>query len=306
MATISPFVVSGASGNIGKAVALALLAQGKAVRVIGRAADKLAPLVAKGAEAAIGSLDDVAFLSKALAGARGAFLMIPPNHVAPDFPAYQRRISEAMAKAVAASGLRHAVSLSSIGAHQPAGLGPITGLHHHEQRLRQHAGVALLHLRPAFFMENHLATLPLIKGMGIYGSPIPADLVFPQIATRDIAAVVAKRLAALDFSGDSTLELLGPADLTMSATTRALGTAIGKPELPYVQFPYDDARKAMVGAGLSPSMADQYIEMHQGFAAGLAAPAQARSAATSTPTTITQFAKDVFAPAYHGGTAAHG
>jgi uncharacterized protein YbjT (DUF2867 family) len=306
MALASPYVITGASGHIGSGIAQALLQQGLPVRVVGRSAARLAPFTAKGAEAAVGSLDDPAFLARAFAGARAAFVMIPPDLANPDFPAYQRRIGESEVQAIAASGVRHVVALSSIGAHQPEGLGPITGLHLQEQRLDKLAGIAVLHLRPAYFMENHLRSVPVIKAMGVAGAAMPADVPFPQIATRDVAAVAARRLAALDFTGSSVQELHGAKDLTMAEAARALGAAIGKPDLAYVQFPYDEARKAMLGAGLSPSMADGFIEMTQGFAAGLGAPTQPRGPATTTPTTIQQFAKEVFAPVYQSGRAAHG
>ncbi len=51
--------------------------------------------------------------------------------------------------------------------------------------------------------------------------------------------------------------------------TRALGAAIGKPDLPYVQFPAAGAaRKAMLGMGFSTEVADMFIEMQVAFNAG--------------------------------------
>jgi uncharacterized protein YbjT (DUF2867 family) len=300
------YVVSGATGNIGKAIAKALLERGLPVRAIGRSKDKLASLTALGAEAAVGSLEDAVFLTGALAGAKAAFVMIPPNLQTPDFAAYRTRITEAFVSALAKSPLTHIVALSSIGAHQPAGLGPISQLHQHEQRLSQLGKLNTLFLRPAYFMENHLQGIMIIKGMGILGSPVKPDLAFAQIATKDIAEVAARRLMALDFTGRSTTELLGARDYTMLEATRILGTAIGKPQLPYVAFPYADARGAMISMGISASVADGFVEMYQGFNVGLALPVQARSPATATPTTLETFATAVFAPAFSGGKSAHG
>ncbi len=305
MAT-SPHVISGASGNIGSAITLALLAAKQRVRVIGRTAATLAPLVARGAEAAIGSLEDVRFLTTALADAGAAFIMIPPNITTPDFAAYRTRVSEAFAAALSASPLTHAVVLSSIGAHHPGGLGPISELHRHEARLAQLPHLNQLILRPAFFMENHLQGVGLIKGLGVYGSPLNPDVAFPQIATRDIAAVAARRLLARDFNGRAVVELHGSRDYTMNESTRILGAAIGKPDLKFVQFPFADARAAMLSMGISASVADGFLEMYQGFNQGLAAPTQARSPATTTPTTLEHFASTAFAPAFAGGKSAHG
>jgi uncharacterized protein YbjT (DUF2867 family) len=305
MAT-TPYVISGASGNIGAAIAHILLAAQQPVRVIGRSAAKLSALVAKGAEAAIGSLEDASFLTRALSDAGAAFIMIPPHLTTPDFSAYRTRVSEAFASALSAAPPTHAVVLSSIGAHQTGGLGPISELHRHEARLAQLPRLNQLVLRPAFFMENHLQGVGLIKGLGIYGSPMVADAAFPQIATRDIAAVAARRLLARDFSGRTVVELLGSRDYTMNEATRILGAAIGKPTLGYMQFPSADARAAMLGMGISASVADGYLEMYQGFNDGLAAPTQARTLQTATPTTLEQFAAAVFAPAFAGGKSAHG
>lgn len=292
------YVLLGATGHVGGGIASRLLDQKKRVRVVGRSAERLAPLAARGAEVAAGSLEDPAFAARALAGAGAAFLLIPPHMAAPSFRAYQSRIVDALARAVEAARPGHVVTLSSIGAQLAAGNGPIAGLHELEQRLAAAKGVNLLHLRPGFFMENHLASVGMVKQMGLLGSALRADLPMQSIATRDIAEAGARRLAALDFEGQGTLELMGPRDVTMAEVARAIGRAIGKPDLPYVQFPYDEARKGMVGAGLRPDMADLYVEMSRGFNDGIVRPTQPRSPATTTPTTIERFAEEIFAPAF--------
>lgn len=47
--------------------------------------------------------------------------------------------------------------------------------------------------------------------------------------------------------------------------TKILGKAIGKEDLAYVQFPYEDAEKAMQGMGISPGVVSAFIEMYKGF-----------------------------------------
>jgi hypothetical protein len=141
-------------------------------------------------------------------------------------------------------------------------------------------------------MENHLANIGLIKGMGINGSAIKPDLSMPMIATHDIGDYAAERLTRLDFSGSSAKELLGARDLTMTEVTRVLGQAIGRPDLPYVQFSYEDAEKAMVQAGLSPDVARQYIAMGRGFNEGRIRPRERRDATNTTPTAIEAFARE--------------
>ncbi len=292
------YVVLGATGHVGGGIAARLLDQKRRVRVVGRGAERLASLAARGAEVAAGSIEDPAFAARALAGAGAAFLLVPPNMTAPSFRAYQSRVVDALARAVEAARPAHVVTLSSIGGHLAAGNGPIAGLHELEQRLSAVKGAAVLHLRPGYFLENHLGAVGIVKQMGILGSALRADLPMQMIATRDIAEVAARRLAALDFQGQGALELMGPRDVTMAEVARAVGRAVGKPDLPYVQFPYDEARKGMVGAGLRPDMADLYVEMSRGFNDGTIRPTQPRSPATTTPTTVERFAEETFAPAF--------
>jgi uncharacterized protein YbjT (DUF2867 family) len=289
------FTITGATGHIGSGIAKALLAAEKRVRVVGRDAAKLRAEF-PAAEPCAGSVDDPAFVAKAFLGANAIFAMIPPNLAAPDFRGYCRKITDAYVSAITKSGATHVVALSSVGGHLAKGAGPVNALHEMEERfssLRQH----VLFLRPAYFMENHLSAVGMIKGMGINGSPLKPDVPVPMIATADIAAVAAKRLSAMDFTGKSVLELLGPKDYTMAEVTRVLGAAIGKKDLPYVQFPYDDAKTAMIGMGISPDVAGLFIEMQRGFNEGAIVPTQQRGPQTTTRTTIERFA-ETFAGAF--------
>jgi uncharacterized protein YbjT (DUF2867 family) len=293
------YVVTGASGNVGKIVAERLLARGKRVRVIGREASRLEAHAMQGAEVRVGSLEDAGFLTKAFEGATAVFAMIPPNVLASDVRAYQNRITEAIATGAEKAGLKYMVTLSSVGADRPEGGGPVNGSYDMEQRLNRIPNLSVLHLRPGYFMDNLLISIGMIKSMNINGSAMLPDVAIPVIAARDIGEVAARRLAALDFQGSSFLDLRGPRDLTQAEMTRVAGAAIGKPDLTYVAFPYEDAYKGMVGMGMSADMARLFIELNKGFNDGSVKPTQPRSAETTGPTTIEEFVRTVFAPAYH-------
>jgi uncharacterized protein YbjT (DUF2867 family) len=133
--------------------------------------------------------------------------------------------------------------------------------------------------------------------MGIYGSPMRADLALPMIATRDIGAAAAAALLEGSMRRVSAQELLGPRDYTMAEAAAILGRAIGRPDLAYAQFPYADAERALLGMGMSPDWARTMIEMYRGFNDGIVVPAEARSARNTTPTTLEEFAK-LFAAAF--------
>lgn len=290
--------VLGASGSVGGKLAARLLDKGAHVRAVARDAGRLAALAAKGAEVLAGDAGDAGFLGKAFRGADAAFALLPPKYDAKDFRAEQRATGEAQAQAIHASGIPFVVFLSSIGAHLPERTGPILGLHDQEARLRALSGVSIHALRPTYFMENHLWGIGLVKGQGIYGSPIRADVAMPQIATADIASRAAERLLGAAPAGFVAEELLGPADLTMPEVARALGAAVGRPDLPYVVFPYEAAEQAMLSQGMSASVAGAMVEMNRGFNDGWIVSEKPRDARATTPTTIEDFARTVFAPAF--------
>ena len=172
------------------------------------------------------------------------------------------------------------------------------------QKLNAISGFNVLHLRPAYFMENNLAAIGMIQGTGIFGHALRADLKLPMIATRDTGDYAAKRLLDLDFSGKQTHELLGEHELSMAEATAVIGRGIGKPDLRYQQLPYDQVQQSLEQTGFSSKKAAVYIEMFKAINTGLLAPLEPRSPGNSTPTSFEIFVQDVFAPAYHGKASA--
>lgn len=292
------YTILGATGNIGSVMTKTLLEKGEKVRVVGRNEARVHPFVQRGAEPFIGDVTDTEAMTRALTGARAAFLMIPPGMTSQDYRADQERTSDAISSGARNSGLQHAVNLSSIGAQAPEGTGPILGLHTCEQKLNAVEGLNVLHLRPAYFFENHLAGISMIQMLGLFGGSLKPDLKIPMIATKDIGAYAAERLLKLDFNGKQTQELLGERDLSMNEVAGILGRALNKPDLLYAQFPYDQVQQVLVQMGMPAKTAALFIEMFEGINNGIVAGTEQRSEKNTTPTSFETFAKDVFVPAY--------
>jgi uncharacterized protein YbjT (DUF2867 family) len=294
------YTVLGATGNIGSVITKKLLDKGEEVRVVGRSAARLHPFVQKGAEAFVADISDAEALTRAFGGARAAFLMLPPGTRSQNYRADQERESDAISCAVRKAGLQYAVHLSSIGAQVPKGTGPIAGSHDAEQKLNAVQTLNVLHLRPAFFFENHLAAVSMIQMMGVFGGAMKGDLKIPMIATKDIGAYAAARLLKLDFSGKQTQELLGERDLSNNEVSVVIGKALNKPDLRYAQFPFDQVQQVFVQLGTSPKTAATFIEMFKAFNDGIVVGTEPRSDKNTTPTSIETFVRDVFVPAYLG------
>lgn len=299
------YVVTGASGNTGSAVAEALLAKGEKVRVIGRKPGKLEKFTKRGAEAAIVDLadPDAANLTKAFSGAKAVYAMIPPDPTSSDGLAYAGIVAKVFVTALRTAAVSHVVVLSSFGADKPDKNGPVVGLHRLEEAINAVGGLNALFIRAGYFMENLLGQAGVIRNFGMLAGPVRADLALPMIATRDIGAYAAERLLKLDFQGKQPRELLGQRDISYSEVAKVIGKAIGNPQLGYMQMPDEQIKQAFVQMGMSADFAELILEMSGSLNSGHMAALEKRWAENTTPTSIEQFVSDTFAPLYEGSAA---
>jgi uncharacterized protein YbjT (DUF2867 family) len=230
--------------------------------------------------------------------------MIPPNPTSKDPLGYSNRVSDAIAAAVQSAGTKNVVALSSIGAELASGTGPVVGLHSLEEKLKQINNTNVLFIRAGYFMENTLPQVNAIRQMGVVAGPLRPDLKIPMIATRDIGAVAADILLHPTIHGKQTRELLGQRDVSYSDVASAIGKAIGKADLKYVQVPDDQFRGVLVQMGMSEPMANLLLEMTQAMNLGKMRALEPRTAQNTTPTSYENFVSEVFVQAYQQQAAA--
>src|SRR5258708_31034558 len=139
--------------------------------------------------------------------------------------------------------------------------------------------------------------------MGMSGSGVLSGLKRPMIATRDVGDYAAQRLLHLDFSSKQTRELLGERDLSMTEVTEVIARGIGKPDLRYQQFSYDQVQQALTDLGVPPKGAALYVEMYKAINEQVVVPLEPRSPENTTPTSFERFVQDVFVAAYRGKTS---
>jgi len=285
-------VVFGATGNTGRRVAEGLLAAGRRVRVVGRSREKLAPFVQRGAEAFATTATDTPAIARALDGATAAYVMVPPiDYANPqcdlDLP---DAISESLVAAIRGSGVPFVVNLSSLGADRPDMMEQVDSLRRHEQRLRTIPSLHVVHLRPGLFMEGLLEQVPTVVEGGFFAYPLDPGVRIPMIAAEDIAAAGLERLLALDFRGESAIELPGPRDVSMGEAAGILGRAAGIADLPYLQIPFDQFRWSLQQLGVRPDVAEILVETNQFLNDGRFQPTNPRTSAVTRMTTIEAFA----------------
>jgi uncharacterized protein YbjT (DUF2867 family) len=264
---VMKYVVTGSLGNISKPLAEKLVAAGHSVTVVSSKVDKTAQIEALGAKAAIGSVEDVAFLTKTFTGADAVYTMVPPFMGAPDWKKYIAGFGENYAEAIHGAGVKYVINLSSIGSHMPERCGPVSGLYFVEKSLNALDGVNVRHLRPGFFYPNLLAQIGTIKQMGIMGGNYGEAATMILVNPADIAEVAFEEIQNLSFKGKS-VRYIASDELTTNEIASILGKAIGKPEVPWINFKDEETLAGMLQAGVPEEIAKNYTEMGAAMRSG--------------------------------------
>ncbi|MBB3054322.1 NmrA family NAD(P)-binding protein [Mucilaginibacter gotjawali] len=290
-------VVLGATGKVGGKIADILLHQGHNVKLMARSEDLKNRFRHTKAELFPGDITDADLLTAAFQSADSAFILLPPNFTAPNYRAFQREVGDAAIEAIKRSGIKYVVNLSSAGAQLHEGNGLIAGLAEQEVKLNQLKDVHVMHLRPAYFLDNALLNINLIKHRGINGTTADTNHPIPMVATSDVAVVAAEALANLDFTGKVVRPVLGDRNYSFSEITGIIGKSIGKPDLQLVQFPARQAKAGMISQGISENVAEDIVNMETSLKNGIMN-YQQRTAENTSPTSAETFIREVFAPAY--------
>jgi len=286
-------IVTGSLGNISKPLTAELVQKGHQVTVISSKVDKKAPIETLGATAAIGTIEDVAFLTKTFTGADTVYCMLPPfDYFNPtlDIMATTRRQVGNYAEAIRASGVNQVVHLSSIGAHTDKGNGLLAFHHLAETILKQlPASVIVKHMRPVGFYSNLYDFKTTIKGKGFLGlfltlrysgflslitgktgviaANYGAEDKMPWVSTADIAAAIAEELTTPFV--DRKVRYIASEELTCNEIAKILGEAIGKPYLKWSLMSDKDMLGGLKMFGIPQGRAEGIVEMNAGMHNGL-------------------------------------
>jgi uncharacterized protein YbjT (DUF2867 family) len=244
-----------------------LIEAGHTVTVITSNPDRRSAIEALGAAAAVGSVGDPGFLTRSFEAADAVYAMTPPAMGGQHIIENIARAGQAYAQAIKAAGVQRVVMLSSIGAHASEGTGPVKGVNRVEKTFQQLSGVNITILRAGFFYYNFFRDIPMIRNMNIMGNNYNGDNKLALAHPEDIAAALAGELQSKGNGID--VKYIVSEIATGNEIAAVLGQAIGKPELPWVNFPDDQFNQGMLSAGLPSELAELLTELGQGIRTGI-------------------------------------
>ncbi len=249
--------VTGSLGNISRGLTEKLVAQGHDVHVISSNADKAAEIKKLQATPLIGSVEDYNFVKESFQGSDAVYLMIPPNFSTPDYKAFTINVGKNYARAIQETGIKYVVNLSSSGSPL-AGKPPLTNYQDLEMWLDELQAINVLHLRPGGFYSNFFGSMGLIKYQGIIGNNFGDDINLVMSHPDDIAEAAAEAFATLSFKGRNVKYIISDTK-NGREIAQILGTAVGKPDLKWIQFPDEQLLQALMQNGFSKDAAQHYI-----------------------------------------------
>ncbi|MCB9947875.1 MAG: NmrA family NAD(P)-binding protein [Rhodospirillaceae bacterium] len=284
-------IIVGGTGQVGSAVARALIDRGEPITVVTRHADHAAGLTAAGAAVAVVDIRDVASLRDVFRTGSRAFLLNPPADPSGDTDAEERANVAAIIAALEGSGLQKLVAASTYGARAGERCGDLTVLHRFEEMLRAQPIPAAIN-RGAYYMSNWAGMLGPALASGTLPSFFPADLALPMVAPADLGEAAADRL--LSPIDDIALKHVeGPGRYSPKDVADAISTAFDRPVEVEV-IPREDWRATFLRFGFSQAGAASYACMTAAVVDGqISGPADPVRGRTSLRTFFDALAKSV-------------
>ncbi len=228
---VSPVLVTGASGTLGRRVVRRLLDGGVPVRAVTRDPSRVADLVEAGAEVVRGDLLVGTWLDPAISGVGQVVIashgLVPPdrrNHPGAVDGTGARRLVDAASRA----GVRHVVHVSVAGADR------VPTLFAREKRATEEhlarSDVPHTILRPTVFLENQLllAMGEPLRGAGEVTLFGPGTTPLNWISAADVAAAVVEAVGAPPEGGGRVRTIGGPDVLSRLEALAVLEEVLGR------------------------------------------------------------------------------
>jgi uncharacterized protein YbjT (DUF2867 family) len=288
-------VITTPTGEIGRQVLDRILDSGEAVRVIARDPSRLPARVPARAEVVPGSHGDADAVTKALAGADRLFWLVPPPPFS--YPGSAERyyldFTRPFCEAIGGLGAR-VVGVTTLG-HEYQGKAGMLSAALAMDKLIEGTGAAYRALALPFFMENLLRQVQSIKEQGTFSMANTAGRPLPAVATRDVAAAAAALILDASWSGQASVPVASPDNLTPDDMAEVISETLGR-TIRYRQVPAADRQAAMLRRGASQTMAQDMADMTEAQNNGIY-DAEPRDPDSAAPTSFRQWCQDTLKPA---------
>jgi uncharacterized protein YbjT (DUF2867 family) len=297
-------VITGSLGYTSTPLVQELIKKGHSVTVISRSTEKQKEIEALGAKAAIGTMEDVNFLTAVFMGADAVYcMMVPggnfsdPNNSVQDVIVRADKIAHNYVQAIQQSGVKRVVYLSSVGAHTNKDNGLLAIHYNAENSLKQlPSDVSITFMRPVGFYKNLFSYVNGIKTQGVIASNYGAGDRVLLVSSIDIAAAIAEEIISPTVA--RKVRYVASEELTCNEVAGILGAAIGKPDLKWIIITDEQLLGGLKAFGMNASFAESFVQMNAGTHSGKVYEDYDRNKPTLGKVKLKDFAPE-FAAVYH-------
>ena len=278
-------VLTGSLGNISKPLATALIAKGHSVTIISSNPKKQKEIETIGAKAAIGSIEDIDFLTTTFAETDAVYCMIPFNFMEEDQVGYFKRIETNYVQAIKQNEIEKVLFLTGWAANVENS--PI---------LNQLSDRTVIELRPGSFYTNFYNDIKTIKEYGALMAGYGENDKIAFVSPNDIAKAAFEELTT-PFKGKK-VRYVASEELTCNEAAKILGEAIGKPDLKWITLSEEQLLNGLIQSGFPHQLAHNFVKMQMETHSGKTFENYLKNRPVLGKTKLKDFAKE-FAAAYH-------
>ncbi len=287
-------VITTPTGQIGHQILNNILDSGKPIRVIARDPLRLDPKICERVEVVQGSHQDIAVVTEAFADADCVFWLVPPNLQVESAKEYYLDFTRPACEAIVSQGIKRVVGITSLGRKVAKNIG-LVGAAYAMDELIESTGVSYRALQMPAFMDDILNfNIESIVSQGAFFGSQSGDRKTPSCATRDIAAVAATLLLDDSWSGQCSVPVLGPEDISFNDMAQILSEVLDRP-VRYQQISGEAHKAALMQHGMGESYAQGVVDNQNQADRGIYN-ADPRTPQSTTPTSFRQWCEDTLKP----------
>jgi uncharacterized protein YbjT (DUF2867 family) len=285
-------IISGASGQVGSAVAADLVKKRLPVKGLVRDGKKTAKLKEIGAVVAVGDVHDQEFLRESFQDGETLFVLTPEDGEIEDILGDTKIILDNYRKAIIDSPIKKVVGLSSMGAQYKNDSGNLKMSYMLEHEFSD-LDVKQIFIRPAYYYSNWLPYLKQAEEEGVLRTFYPVNLSIPMVSPYDVAKLLAEVIAH-DRNEHKIYEIEGPVWLSSNDVAAVFSDILGK-KIMASQIPKYDWSETLAALKFSKDGIKNFIEMTETVVSGKSKPEGNGTVSVKGKVTLKQFLEEAMA-----------